>query len=66
MLFRSRGQPEAVKRIAWKAQHRLHRLYTRLLARDKRHQKIVVAVAREMVGFLWAIDREMTRPIQPA
>ena len=58
---RQEGQPEAVKSIAWKAQQRLHRLYTRLLARDKRHQKIVVAVAREMVGFLWAIDREMAR-----
>jgi len=57
---RQQGQPEAVKRIAWKAQQRLHRLYTRLMARDKRHQKIVVAVAREMVGFLWAIDREVT------
>jgi len=58
---RQRGQPEAVKSIAWKAQHRLHRLYSRLLARDKRPQKVVVALAREMVGFLWAIDREMTR-----
>jgi len=56
---RQQGQPEAVRRIAWKAQQRLNRLYIRLLARDKRHQKIVVAVAREMVGFLWAIDREM-------
>jgi transposase len=57
---RQLGQPETVKRIAWKAQQRLHRLYCRLLARDKRHQKVVVAVARELVGFLWAIDREMT------
>lgn len=62
---RQQGQPETVKRIAWKAQQRLHRLYSRLLARDKRHQKVVVAVAREMVGFLWAIDREMTRTMQP-
>jgi transposase len=58
---RQQGQSEAVKRIAWKAQQRLHRLYTRLMARDKRHQKIVVAVAREMVGFLWAIDQEVAR-----
>lgn len=58
---RQQGQPEAVRRIAWKAQHRLHALYRRLMARDKRHQKIVVAIAREMVGFLWAIDRETSR-----
>ncbi|MBI3538870.1 MAG: IS110 family transposase [Candidatus Eisenbacteria bacterium] len=63
---RQLGQPETVKRIAWKAQQRLHRLYSRLLARDKRHQKIVVAVAREMVGFLWAIDREMANSVRPA
>ena len=62
---RQQGQPDGVRRIAWKAQQRLHRLYCRLLARDKRHQKVVVAVAREMVGFLWAIDREMSLSITP-
>lgn len=62
---RQQGQPETIRRIAWKAQQRLHRLYRRLLARDKRHQKIVVAVAREMVGFLWAIDRELSASTQP-
>jgi transposase len=56
---RQHGQPASVCRISWKAQQRLHRLYCRLLARDKRHQKVVVAIAREMIGFLWAIDREM-------
>jgi len=63
---RQQGQPESIRRIAWKAQQRLHRLYRRLLARDKRHQKIVVAVAREMVGFLWAIDRALSPSMQPA
>jgi transposase len=63
---RQQGQPESIRRISWKAQQRLHRLYCRLLARDKRHQKVVVAVARELVGFLWAIDREMTLSIAPA
>jgi hypothetical protein len=56
---RQQGQPEAVRRIAWKAQQRLHRLYRRLQPR-KKHQQVVVAVAREMVGFLWAIDRALT------
>jgi len=63
---RQQGQPESVRRISWKAQQRLHRLYSRLLARDKRHQKVVVAVARELVGFLWAIDREVTLATTPA
>jgi transposase len=58
---RQKGQPEAVRRIAWKAQQRLHRLYRRLQPR-KKHQQVVVAVAREMVGFLWAIDRTLSTP----
>ena len=38
--------------LSWKAQHRLHTLYKRLAV--KRGAKIaVVAVARELVGFLW-------------
>jgi len=55
---RQQGQPEVVRRIAWKAQQRLHRLYRHLQPR-KKHQQVVVAVAREMVGFLWAIDRAL-------
>lgn len=60
---RQRGQSEAIRRISWKAQQRLHRLYRRLLGRGKRHQKVVVAVARELVGFMWAIDREVSRSL---
>jgi transposase len=52
---RQRGQPEAVKAIAWKAQDRLHRRYRRLLARGKSKGKVIVALARELLGFLWAI-----------
>src|SRR5687768_16808480 len=39
--------------LSWKAQHRLHALYKRLAARRRVHIA-VVAVARELVGFLWA------------
>lgn len=41
--------------IATKAQHRLHRRYCRLLARGKPKQQVVTAVARELLGFIWAI-----------
>jgi len=47
-----------VRRIAWKAQERLHRKYVRLLARGKCNQKAMAAVARELLGFMWAISRE--------
>jgi transposase len=50
---RQQGQSPAVITQAWKAQHRLHKLYQHLAYR-KSPQVAVVAVARELVGFLWA------------
>jgi transposase len=46
--------PEAVA-VAWSAQRRLHRTWTRLEARAKRRTIIAVAAARELAGFCWAI-----------
>jgi transposase len=54
---------EKVKEIAWKAQHRLHYRYARLLARGKVKQQIVTAVARELSGFVWAIGVEVEKQI---
>jgi transposase len=47
--------PDEVKAIAWKAQHRLHTRYRRLLGRGKCQQHVVTAVGRELLGFIWAI-----------
>ena len=55
---RQQGQPVAVVAHAWTAQHRLHQRYTHLAYR-KRPQIVVVAVARELVGFLWAVMRRL-------
>jgi len=49
-------RPE-VTAIAWKAQHRLHARYRRLLGRNKCRQKVVTAIGRELLGFIWAIGR---------
>ncbi len=46
---------EDVKDIAWKAQHRLHARYRKLLGRGKCPQQVVTAVGRELLGFIWAI-----------
>ena len=54
---RQRGQPPAVVTHAWKAQQRLHQRFTHLSYR-KRPQIAVVAVARELVGFLWAVMQD--------
>ena len=59
---RQEGQPPAVIGHAWKTQQRLHARYNHLSYR-KRPQIAVVAVARELVGFLWAVMREL-EPVQ--
>jgi transposase len=51
---RSQGQPPAIRAHAWQAQRRLHRRYRHLIGHGKRAPLAVVAVARELVGFLWA------------
>lgn len=53
--FRMKGLPAEVQEIANKAMHRLHARYVRLEAREKPKQKVVTAVARELLGFIWAI-----------
>jgi transposase len=52
---RQEGVSEEIKEIAWKAQHRLHKRYTRLAAAGKDKRKIITAVGRELLGFIWAI-----------
>jgi len=44
--------------IAWKAQHRLHDRYRRLLARGKNKQQLITAVARELSAFIWDVARQ--------
>lgn len=51
---RQRGLPADVVMHSWKAQQRLHKLFTRVSAR-KGANIAVVAVARELAGFLWAV-----------
>jgi transposase len=55
---RSEGVSTEVQEIAWKAQLRLHKKYRKLLARGKNIQKVMTAVARELVGFIWAIGKQ--------
>ena len=52
---RQEGLPDEIKEIAWKAQHRLHRRYLSLVAAGKDQRKIITAVGRELLGFIWAI-----------
>jgi len=51
---RREGQPAEVVAIAEHAEQRLHRRYRRLTERGKPPNKAIVAVARELVGFIWS------------
>jgi transposase len=51
--------PKEITDIAWKAQLRLNAKFKRLVARRVMKTKAVVAVARELAGFAWAIGREV-------
>jgi transposase len=48
------GEPEIVA-LSWKAQRRLHHVWTRMEQRHKRRTIIAVAAARELAGFCWAL-----------
>jgi len=63
---RSQGQPAAVLAQAWRAQQRLHRRYRQLIGHGKRAPVAVVAIARELVGFLWAALTRMAPAAQAA
>jgi transposase len=52
-------QLPAICAIAWRAQLRLSHRYRRLRARGLQHNKICVALARELAGFIWDIARHV-------
>ena len=54
LRHRRQGQPGFAILHADKAQQRLHRRFRRLLLRGKPYGTIIIAIARELVGFLWA------------
>jgi transposase len=55
--------PKPLQDISWKAQVRLCKRFRRLLARGKHANQVVVAIARELAGFLWAIAKQV--PVTP-
>jgi len=58
---RQEGLSEEVKEIAWKAQHRLSSRYRKLTAKGKTRQKVVTAVGRELLGFIWAVGVQVEK-----
>jgi hypothetical protein len=56
--------PKPLQDLSWKAQVRLCKRFRRLLARGTHANQVVVAMARELAGFLWAIAKQV--PVTPA
>jgi transposase len=54
LLKRREGQPTRVLAIADRAQERLYGRYLRMSGRGKEHAKTITAMARELVGYIWA------------
>ncbi|GMA62167.1 IS110 family transposase [Alicyclobacillus fastidiosus] len=61
---RQEGQSPKVQDIAWRAQDRLHRKYVKMILRGKHHNVAVTSVARELLGFIWAIACEVERQME--
>jgi hypothetical protein len=53
--------PPVIRDIAWKAQLRLCARYRRLAAAGKAKVVVTTAIAREMIGFIWAIPASLSR-----
>jgi transposase len=58
LLARSEGVASKVQELAWQAQKRLHKRLHRLTMCGKPSRKALIAVARELTGYIWAIGQE--------
>lgn len=56
---RQEDQPASVLKVSWKAQNRLHSRFNKLAARRIHRNKILVAIARELIGFIWEALRDL-------
>src|SRR6478672_7325489 len=64
MQKRQEHQSKEVRLIAWKAQQRLHKRFKQLAVR-KKSVVAATAIARELVGFVWAIACKIQLPQRP-
>lgn len=56
---RSDRLPAGIRQISWKAQLRLCEKFRRLSVKGKPKTVVTTAIARELIAFIWAIDREV-------
>jgi len=59
LQLRLEKPPKMIQDLSWKAQVRLCTRYRRLVSRGKHANVVTVAMARELVGFMWAIATQV-------
>jgi transposase len=63
LQVRQENHPKAVRDIAWKAQLRLAKRYRSLsIGRRLPQNKVCIAIARELAGFIWDVARQVKLP----
>jgi transposase len=62
---RSGSLPEPVRNHAWNAQLRPSGRFAKLATRGVQPNKVCVAVARELAGFVWAIAQQVPVSVPP-
>ena len=67
LSIRQEGLSGPIKALSWKAQKRLHKRYVRLTMRRLHHNKVKVAIARELCAFIWELAHIMQEdPVRKA
>ena len=61
---RQEGLNPEVKGISWNAQVRLHKRYWTLVHKGKNNNQATVAIARELIGFIWSICKQTPLPFK--
>ena len=59
LLLRQEGLAKPIRDTAWKAQERLCQRYRKLIRAGKLPSVATAAIARELVGFVWAIAKQL-------
>ena len=62
---RQRNTPRWIKELSWKTQTRLSHRFAMLRKRGMHHNKIKVAIARELTGFVWELGTRFESQTQP-
>ena len=63
LTARQEGQSREVKALSWRMQQRLTKRYRRLRSRGIRDSKCIVAIARELCGFIWELQTKLQLPL---